>query len=272
MYKLIASDLDETLLGTDHRICRRNLEAIRAARERGVRFVAASGRGHRSISRELAALGLLDVPGEYCIAFNGGVLASNVGPTPIRSVALPWEHADELWRCGVMGNLCTHVYTVDDVVYVRNYVPEERAYVGDRMHVVETCERDLGFLRDTPLVKVLFMDLDPARLHKIHGDLGDRVADLDVSYSARRYIEFNPAGVNKGAGLLSLAAHLGIEPSDTIAIGDGPNDIPMIRAAGLGACVANAYDEVKAASSYICEADNNAGGVAEVIERFVLGG
>lgn len=271
MYKLIASDLDETLLGTDHRICQRNLEAIRAAREQGVRFVAASGRGHRSISRELAALDLLDVPGEYAIAFNGGVLASNVGPTPIQSVTLSWEHADELWRYGTAKGLCMHVYTIDDVVYVRNYVDEDRAYVGDRMHVIETYERDLGFLQGTSLVKVLFMDLDPARLRAIHEDLGDRVADLDVSYSARRYIEFNPAGVNKGAGLLSLAAHLGIDPSETIAIGDGPNDIPMISAAGLGACVANAYDEVKEASSYICEADNNEGGVAEVIECFVLG-
>lgn len=270
MYKLIASDLDETLLGTDHHICQRNLEAIRAAREMGVRFVAASGRGHRSISRELAALGILDVPGEYCIAFNGGVLAGNVGPTPFKSVTLPWEHADGLWRYGTMRNLCTHVYTIDDVVYVYNYVPEERAYVGSRMHVIETHERDLDFLRGTSLVKVLFMDLDPARLRAIHEDLGTLAADLDVSYSARRYIEFNPAGVNKGAGLLALAAHLGIDPSDTIAIGDGPNDIPMIRAAGLGACVANAYDEVKAASTYICQADNNAGGVAEVIERFVL--
>ena len=56
-----------------------------------------------------------------------------------------------------------------------------------------------------------------------------------------------------------------------MAIGDNSNDVPMIEAAGVGVAVANATDEAKAAADYVCEADNNAGAVAEAIERFVLG-
>ena len=56
-----------------------------------------------------------------------------------------------------------------------------------------------------------------------------------------------------------------------MAIGDNSNDVPMLRAAGLGVAVANASAEALAAADYVCEADNNAGGVAEAIERFVLG-
>ena len=270
MYKLIASDLDQTLLDTDHRICERNLRAIRAAHERGVRFVAASGRGHRSVGQQLAELGLLGDPNEWCIAFNGGVVATCDGPTPVEYVTMPFERIEELWRFGIECGLCIHVYTLADVVYVWNYPPEEREYVGTRMDVVETDAVSLDFLRNEPLVKILFMDLDQERLRWVHTTLGSSVADLDVSYSSNRYIEFNPQGVNKGAGLLALGRHLGIDPAEMIAIGDGVNDLPMICAAGLGACVANAYDEVKEKSDYVCSANNDEGGVAEVIERFVL--
>ena len=72
------------------------------------------------------------------------------------------------------------------------------------------------------------------------------------------------------AGLLALAEHLGIAPGETMAIGDNSNDVPMIRAAGLGVAVANASEEARAAAGYVCDDDNNAGGVAEAIERFVL--
>lgn len=76
--------------------------------------------------------------------------------------------------------------------------------------------------------------------------------------------------MNKGAGLAALAELLGIDVADTIAIGDNTNDLAMIRAAGLGCAVANASDDAKAAAGYVCADDNNTGGVAEVIEKFVL--
>ncbi len=85
-----------------------------------------------------------------------------------------------------------------------------------------------------------------------------------------RYLEFNARGVNKGAGLLRLAAALGVDPSETIAIGDNWNDWPMIRDAALGVAVANAVEDMKPQCDYVCTASCNENAVAEVIGKFVL--
>lgn len=91
-----------------------------------------------------------------------------------------------------------------------------------------------------------------------------------MSYSSGRYLEFNARGVNKGAGLLKLAAALGVDPADTIAIGDNWNDWPMIRDAALGVAVANAVEDMKPQCQYVCEATCDQNAVAEVINKFVL--
>lgn len=121
------------------------------------------------------------------------------------------------------------------------------------------------------VVKVLYQSTDIPHLQSIERALADVTGDIDVSYSSGRYLEFNARGVNKGAGLLRLARELGVDPADTIAVGDNWNDWPMIRDAGLGACVANAVADMKPRCDYVCEATCDESAVAEVIERFVLG-
>ena len=274
MYKLIACDLDETLLDDDHRIPERVRRAIAAARERGVRFVPATGRPFESVDGTLADLGLLGEPGEYVISFNGGVITDNADPAhPLTTCSLAPDVAEALYEEGIGRGLCIHVYTLEHV-YLYNYWPAERAYIEGRMNIVETHEPTLGFVEknDEVVVKLLFMSLDMDELRRTERELSEAglTEGLDVVYSSNRYLEFNAPGINKGAGLLALAEHLGIAADETMAIGDNSNDVPMIGAAGLGVAVANASDEARAAAGYVCEADNNAGGVAEAIERFVL--
>ena len=156
-------------------------------------------------------------------------------------------------------------------MWVYNYNQAEREYVGRRMNVVETDAPTLDFLRDDTIVKVLYMSFDRSYLERIRDELGEVVDLLDVSFSGSRYMEFNPRGVTKGAGLMALAARLDVAPDEVMAIGDNANDRSMIEAAGLGVGVANVADDVRACCDYVCEADNNAGGVGEAIEKFVLG-
>ncbi len=94
--------------------------------------------------------------------------------------------------------------------------------------------------------------------------------NIAVSFSSNRYLELNRIGIDKGVGLRHLANYLNIAIEDTIAIGDNLNDWQMIEAAGLGCAVANAREEIKAISKYVCHSDNNEGAVAEVIETFIL--
>lgn len=273
MYRLIAADLDETLLDSSHHVPERVRAAISAARERGARFVPATGRPFASVSETLEELGLLGAPGEYVLSFNGGVITENSQLRPLTSCGLEPARAEELYRYGVQRGFCMHLYTLDHV-YVRNFIPEERAYIEGRMNIVETDEKDLGFLAQTgeSVVKLLFMSLDMGLLRQTERELTEMglTEGLEVVYSSNRYLEFNAPGISKGAGLLELARMLGVPPEETMAIGDSSNDISMIRAAGLGVAVANATDEAKAAADYVCRDDNDAGGVAEAIEKFVL--
>ena len=95
-------------------------------------------------------------------------------------------------------------------------------------------------------------------------------ADMDVSYSSNRYLEFNKKGVNKGTGLQHLASILDIDIKDTIAIGDNYNDLSMIQAAGLGVGVANTVEEMKPLCDVITEHTCEEDGVAEVIYKYAL--
>ncbi|WP_455139530.1 Cof-type HAD-IIB family hydrolase [Thermophilibacter sp.] len=272
MYRIIACDLDETLLDDAGRIPERVRAAVAAARERGARFVVSTGRPYVSAGGVLRELGLYGQSGEYVISFNGGVITENADMCPLTSCSLPRATAAALYAYGVEHDLCMHVYALE-TVYIRNFWPEERAYVEGRMEIVETAEPTLAFMGERPVVKLLFMSLDAEVLHRAQRELAAAgVTDgLEVCYSSNRYLEFNAPGVSKGAGLLELARRLGVPRDETMAIGDNSNDVPMIRDAGLGVAVANATAEAKAAADYVCGLDNNAGAVAEAIERFVLG-
>ena len=270
MYKIIACDLDQTLLSDDCTVSAQNVDAIRKARELGVKFVPATGRGYRSIEPTLKQLDLLDRENEYVISFNGGAVTENKGNRLLHFEGIPFALADELYRRGQQYHVCIHAYT-RETVYVYRLWQEEIDFLEGRMAVTEVFETDLNFLAGQEIVKVLYMNTDYSYLKQIENDLKDITQDIDVSYSANRYIEFNRRGVNKGAGLLSLARLLGVKPEETIAIGDNFNDLPMIRAAGLGVGVRNTVEDMKPLCDYITQTDNNESAVAEVIKKFVLG-
>ena len=234
MYKIITCDLDETLLSMDRSICRRNIEAIRAATEKGIKFVCASGRGYMSFQKTLQEIGLYDLPDQYSISFNGGAITENKGNRLLHLEGISWELADALYRKGREYDVCQHIYT-QDTVYLYNSNEDEVDFLNP-------IEKELEYL----------------------------TGDCEVSYSSGRYLEFNKKGVSKGNGLRRLAAILGVDMKDTIAIGDNVNDLSMIQAAGIGAAVGNVFEGMIDECDYIAKASNDEGGVGEIIEKYVL--
>ena len=270
MYKLIACDMDETLLNTkDRKVSAKNVETIQRARQKGVKFVPATGRGYRSIQGTLTELGLIDLPNEYVISFNGGAIVENQNNRLLHFDGISFELAEEFFKRGLNYDVCIHVYTLD-TVYVYNFTDNEKAYLNGRMEVEEFFDKNINFLKGQEIVKALYVNTDQDYLHKIESELKDITADVDVSYSSNRYIEFNHKGVNKGQGLLNLAKRLGIKQEETIAIGDNFNDISMIEAAGLGVGVANCVEGIKPQCDYITSATCDEDAVAEVIDKFIL--
>lgn len=269
MYKIIACDLDETLLGNDRTISARNIKAIQQATALGVKFIPATGRGYRSVEHTLKTLGLWEKENEYVISYNGGAVTENKGNQVLHFEGLPFALAQELYRRGLSYNVCIHVYT-KDMVYAYRLWQEEIDYLAGRMEVTEIFTENLDFLKGQEIVKVLYVNTDYSYLQKIEHELKDITQGIAVSYSANRYIEFNHKGVNKGAGLRFIADLLGVQPEQTIAIGDNLNDLSMIRAAGLGVGVQNTVKDMKELCDYITMATNDESAVAEVIEKFIL--
>lgn len=268
-YKMIVSDLDETLLNSDRKVAARNVEAIKRARELGVKFVPATGRGYISIRGTLEEIGLRDMENEYVISFNGGAITENKGERLLYFQGISFEKAEELFSRGLSYDVCMHVYTKDKV-YVYRLNQDESDYVKGRMEMQEFFTDDLQFLRGQEIVKVIYVNTDWHYLKNIEDDLRDITGDLDVSYSSNRYIEFNQKGVNKGSGLLFLADLLGIRPEETIAVGDNFNDLSMICAAGLGVGVQNTVPDLKPLCDVVTDATCDDGAIGEVIEKYVL--
>ena len=270
MYKIIACDLDETLLSDDRSISKENIEAIQKAKELGVKFVPATGRGYNTVDGTLKELGLYDLENEYVISYNGGAISENKGSKLLYFEGITFEKASELYKRGLNYDVCIHVYT-KDMVYAYKFVQEEIDYLAGRMEVKEIFDDHIDFLKGQEIVKVLYMNTDYGYLKKIEDDLKDITGDLDVSYSSNRYIEFNHQGVNKGQGLKKLADILGVDIKDTIAIGDNFNDLSMIKVAGLGVGVQNTVEDMKKECDVITKATNNENAVAEVINKYILG-
>lgn len=269
MYKIIACDLDETLLSTDRTISKKNIEAIKKAKELGVKFVPATGRGFNTVDNNLKVLDLYDKENEYVISYNGGAITENKGNRLLHFKGISFDLASKLFKRGLNYNVCIHIYT-KDTVYAYNYIQEEKDYLAGRMEVVEIFDDNIDFLKGQDIVKALYMNTNYEYLQKIAKELEDITSDIDVSYSANRYIEFNHKGVNKGAGLLSLAKLLNIKQEETIAIGDNYNDLSMIKVAGLGVGVANVVEGMKDDCDYICKANHDQDAVAEVVLKFIL--
>lgn len=271
MYKLIACDLDETLIKPDRTIDEKDIVAIKKLRDKGVKFVLATGRGFNTVQGTLKELNLWNEPNQYVISYNGGAITENKENKLLHFEGISFEKAQELYKRGLNYDVCIHVYT-KDAVYAYNLTEDEKAYVKNRQEMTEIFEQNLDFLKGQEIVKVLYTNTDFEYLQRIDRDLKDITFDMDVSYSSNRYIEFNHKGVNKGAGLKQLAELLHIDIQDTIAIGDNYNDLSMIKMAGLGVGVQNAAVGIKPDCDYITNATCEQGAVCEVIEKFVLEG
>ncbi len=269
MYRMICCDLDETLLGADKHVSERNIEAVKKAREKGVKFVVSTGRGFGSVHKTLNELGLSGQTGEYVISLNGGAILEIGSEKLLYMNSLPRDLAEALFEKGLGYDVSMQVYTKVDSYYY-NLKEDDRAYLAGRVEIDEFFTPNLDFLKGQEIVKLLYADHNVPHLNAIEEEIRPMLGDVDVTYSSNRYLEFNHKGVSKGKGLLWLAEYLGIPREETIAIGDNFNDESMMKAAGLGVCVRNGVEEMKQICGYVTEATNTENAVAEVIEKFIL--
>lgn len=271
MYKLLVSDLDETLVRADGTISPANVAAIKAVLARGIKFVPNTGRGFASVQNLLKEIGTFDQQEQFVIAYNGGAVVENKGNNVIATGQMPFAEAKQIFDLlAEFSEVAVHVYTLNHM-YIYNERADDLAYLNSRgVQYVSMPDRDFTRFADKHIMKVIFMNPDIEIRHRIaesvQAVMGDAVA---LTYSSGRYGEFNHQGVNKGSATLQLAARLGIQPDEIMAFGDNSNDIPMFKVAGMPVAVRNGIPEVQSLAKYVTAADYDHG-VAEAINKFIL--
>lgn len=270
MYKLIFTDLDETLLA-NHHIPSVNLEAINKAKEKGVKIIPCTGRGYDMTTDVLKELNQYEQVGEYLIGYNGALIMETNGPKELMFNGLDFDLMKLIFDYGRNLDVCLMVFTTEGCYLFNANEDEIQRKTMQKANFTVVEGYDIDFLKDKRIAKINYENTDQEYMAKVKKEIEPIVKDkVSVTASSSRYIEFNKKGVNKGVGLTWLANYLNVPIEETIGIGDNYNDVDMLKAAVLGACVSSAKQDIKDLSDYVTKKDYADGAVAEVIEEFVL--
>ncbi|WP_337164877.1 sugar-phosphatase [Vibrio fluvialis] len=267
MYKLIALDIDGTLLNSQKQISPRTKLAIAEAREQGIKVVLASGRPIDGMRSKLEELNIQSKD-DYVLYYNGSMVA-NVGTGEIiYQQTLDGRSAKMVARLANEMGVNTHAFSqVHGLI-----TPKTSKYteVEAQINGLSITEMDFEQLEDDhPIIKAMIV-AEPELLTRTIASLP---ADLHQQYtivqSAPFFLEFLNTQSNKGVGVKAIADHLNIPASQVICMGDAENDHHMLQYAGMGIAMANAMEETKRIADYIT-LSNDEDGVAAAIEKFAL--
>jgi Cof subfamily protein (haloacid dehalogenase superfamily) len=268
--RLLALDLDGTLIDDDLRLRPRTREAIRSAVRRGVHVSLATGRMPTSAQPFATELRLHDP----IIAYQGALVRASPGPDRrlgrlIYHRPLPAEVARETIRWTRERGFAPHLNHLERFIIPAGdpRTDDYSAFLGARAEIVPDLE---GWIR-RPVSKVLAVGQTGAPLAFLEAARAHFAGRAEVTVSHPEFLEFLALGVSKGQALRWMARRLRIPLEQTAAIGDQYNDLEMIAAAGHGVAMPSAPPAVQAAARYVARplADE---GAAQVIELLVLGG
>lgn len=272
--KIVALDLDGTLLDDQKRLSQRNENALRRCLAQGIHIVPTTGRTWDGIPEEIRTL-----PGlRYTITTNGAVVEDVVEHKIIRERKLTNEQTLRLTALGDSFQAMYDAYIEGRGITELRFIEHLEDY-GISLEIQELVKKTRDVVPDiyehvrasgktSEKVNYFFKDLQMRE--KARQTLAE-YKDIVVSSSIYNNLEINASGATKGNAIWSLADYLGVDRLQTLACGDGENDITMIRQAGIGVAMENASKELKQLADHVT-LTNNKDGVAEAIERFVLWG
>ena len=262
-YKLVATDVDGTLVNDRSVFTPRTLTAVRDAVDAGVIFVVATGRP-MCAAEELTTLTDKDMP---IILYNGATVFMSKSRKVLTHDYLDFDLAKEVYEMSIARNVASALWVDEHLMATRN-CKFVKAYQS-LSDVDVTIISDMEAVRGHGISKIVWLDTTEviARLQtEMKEHFGDR---LNCHFALAQVLEFVGPETSKAKALAEIGRMYGIDRSEMIAIGDGFNDISMIRYAGLGVAVDNAPAGVRDAADYVT-LSNNDDGVADVIEKFIL--
>lgn len=271
--KLIALDLDGTLLTTDKRITARTRAAIEECEKRGIQIVPATGRAMRAVPAEI-----LELPGvRYGIFTNGASVWDIREEKSIAAQYIDWQTTlkaiEILERYPMLYDLYIEGRGICEAQFLERL--EEFGVPPENCRIIRSSRQPvpnlIAYLKEfhPPVQKINLIFREKAVKAEVRRELS-QIDALSVTSSLPWNLEVNAQGATKGGGLERLRAHLNISREETMAFGDGENDLPMLQAAGLGIAMENGADFLKKQADIIT-LTNDRDGVAAAIEQYALG-
>lgn len=271
--KIIAVDMDGTLLNEEKQFTKRSKEVLRKAMDQGVYVVPATGRSVMTIPGEVK-----EFPGiRYAITANGARLVDMKENKVLYEKLLPESLAKQVLTIFAKYDTIQEVYYdgngyTDEkkILEIEDYdlAPAMKAYLlNTRVRVPDIWEV-IRQKNGQSMDKVQALFRKPEEQLLAWAEI-EQMGNVTPVASLGINIEVNLSGVDKGSTLLKLGEMLGIETEEIMACGDADNDVTMVARAGLGVAMKNANEKVKAVADYVTESNDNEG-VARAIEKFVL--
>ena len=282
MIKLIASDLDGTILDRDNKIYESNIKAISDINKSNIPFVVCTGKTY-SIYQGLSS----SFEASYGIFGNGtSIIDLKTGKEIYKSLLDP-SIVRSIIELSKKNNLHVHIYTKNQIVTeellyldLRNYRLQKDNIYNNKLEfkIVPDLLKYLS-KKETPISNIVISStnslekvqeeiqntLDVSVLNiKKHGKFKDTIIDKEYEY-----LDIIPSNVSKGNALEILSDYLKINTDEILAIGDNLNDLDMIEKAGIGIAVNNAYPKLKQIANYTTEKNVEQGGFAEAIYKFI---
>lgn len=270
--KVIAIDLDGTLLNKQNQVSQANRQAVALARERGLLVVPATGRLYCESKFAIDAIGGC----EYSLHCNGSAVLNHKTGAPVSLNTLPPSLADRAMARLDGYNVLYQVYIDDAGCCAKRFYHHFTDQIFNAIYV--KMFRDTQLWMEDPraeiarqrrkVFKFYIPNKDRALLERIKADM-TALPGLDATFSSRYSLEVFMAGMDKENGISRLLEHLGMSFENLMMIGDSENDLKAIRAAGIGVAMGNADDYVKAGADFV-SLDRGESGVAHAINTLLL--
>lgn len=282
MIKLVASDLDGTLIGRDNKIYKNNLKAINDINNKNIDFVICTGKTYPIIKGMCSKFNA-----SYGIFGNGNQIINLKTGEEIYKKLLTNEEVFSCIDIAKKNNLHIHIYTNKELITeelkymdLRNYkLQQDRFYDGSLQITIvtdleeylkanksEICKLILSAEKDLSKVKNDILNVQNVDIITIkkYGEYKDNIINKEYEY-----LDISPKGISKDNALNFLENYLKINNNEVMAVGDNLNDLDMIKNSGIGVAVSNAYSELKEVAKYTTKNSVEKGGFAEAVYKFI---
>lgn len=270
-YRLLALDMDGTLLKNDKTISPVTGNAIREAMGNGIAVTLSTGRNYAELVDYPELMAML----KYGILNSGAVIWDFQKGCPVATKLLEPEKIRRVMKAAMAYDTMIHIHTVDHTYALREQMERMAEY---HMAVYQplfrkSCEPVTDIVRcaeehinETAKICIYFTENGPRELLRKELDDGT----LELVYSEATSLEVTTPGVTKAYGLEMLCSCLEINPEQTVAVGDADNDLEILKVAGLAVAMGNANERVKACCDIITD-DNDHDGIASLIRKYLTG-